>query len=387
MFDFFSVPRICFGAGKLAVLGDLLPPLGPRVLIVYNGGDSVLAKLRDRTAGAGVATTVHRQKGEPTVADIDAGLDVARADGCTGVIGVGGGSAIDAAKAIAGLVTNGGSALDYMEVIGAGKKITQPTAPWIAIPTTAGTGAEVTRNAVVGEPSKQFKASIRSDLLLPRVALVDPELGVGVAAEVTAASGMDALCQCIEAFLSSGANPLTDALALKGVELAAKALPRAVETGTDIAARSDMALAALIGGVCLTNAGLGAVHGFAAPIGASFPVPHGVICAALLPQSLRANAAAAARSPDHEATWDKLVLLGRLLSSKPSLPAGDAPWALVETVAALVRQLRIPRLSQYGLSEASVEPMVALARKASSMKFNPVVLSDDALRDVLKSAL
>lgn len=386
MFDFFSVPRICFGPGKIAVLGDLLQPLGPRVLVVYNGGDSALAKVRDRTAAAGVATTVHRQKGEPTVADIDAGLNVARVDGCTGVIGVGGGSAIDAAKAIAGLLTNGGTALDYMEVIGAGKKITQPAAPWIAIPTTAGTGAEVTRNAVVGEPSKQFKASIRSELLLPRVALVDPELGVGVPADVTAASGMDALCQCIEAYLSTGASPLTDALALKGVELAWSALPLAVADGTDIAARSDMALAALISGVCLTNAGLGAVHGFAAPTGANYPVPHGVVCAALLPHVLKANASVAA-AKGNSVTRLKCIVLGGIIALQTDRPAEELHLAAADAVLDLNQKLRIPQLSTYGIKEGAVESMVSLARKASSMKFNPVLLSDQTLQDILRSAL
>jgi len=385
-FDFFCVPRIVFGAGKLAAIGELMPPLGTRILVVYNGSQTALGKLRDHLAPLGVTVLPHRQKGEPTVADVDIGLDVARREKCTGVIGLGGGSAIDAAKAIAGLLTNGGSALDYMEVIGAGRKISRPAIPWIAIPTTAGTGAEVTRNAVVGEPSKRFKASIRSEHLLPRVALVDPQLGVDVPPAVTAASGMDALCQCIEAYVSSGANPLTDGLALKGIELAARSLAQAADDGSNLAARTDMAMAALLSGICLTNAGLGAVHGFAAPIGANHPAPHAVVCAALLPHVMQANSDAAF-AENRGQLRRKLAEVGRLLADDDRLPEAEAQSAGVAVVAELRRHLKIPRLSQYGLDEAAVAPMVALAKKASSMKFNPVTLSDDTLAEVLRKAL
>jgi alcohol dehydrogenase class IV len=274
-----------------------------------------------------------------------------------------------------------------MEVIGRGQPIRVAATPWIAVPTTAGTGAEATRNAVVGDPGRKFKASLRSELLLPRVALVDPELGVGVPPEVTAASGMDALCQLVESYTSSGASPMTDALAVRGMGLAAEALRRAYLDGSDVDAREDMALAALLSGITLTNAGLGAVHGFAAPLGANFPVPHGVVCAVLLPHVMKANAEALrAQSQDHPALA-RYATVGRVLSGEAALNEGAAVDAGMRAAAELAGALAIPRLSSYGLSDGDVAPMVELAKKASSMRYNPVVLSDEALGEVLRRAL
>ncbi len=197
---------------------------------------------------------------------------------------------------------------------GTGRKITKAAAPWIAIPTTAGTGAEVTRNAVIGATAQRYKASIRGEQLLARIALVDPELGVSTPPGVTASSGMDALCQCIESYTSKGAQPMTDALALQGISLAGRSLRRAVEEGTNLDAREDMALAALLSGITLTNAGLGAVHGFAAPLGANFPVPHGTVCAALLPHVMSANVdALRAVAADHP-TLRRYAAVGRTLA-------------------------------------------------------------------------
>jgi alcohol dehydrogenase class IV len=401
-FDFFSVPRITFGRGKLAILPTLVAPLGPTVLLVHNGGDGP----RDRVAAALSTSEVrlvpYRQKGEPTVADVDDAVAAARRAGCTGVIGAGGGSAIDLAKAVAGLLGNGGSALDYMEVVGRGQPLTKPAALWIAVPTTAGTGAEVTRNAVIGtvasgtavagDRSKRFKASLRSERLLPLAALIDPELQVGVPPDATAWSGMDALCQCVEAYTSRGANPLTDGLALRGITLAAAALRQAHADGGDLDAREAMAAAALLGGVALTNAGLGAVHGFAAPLGANYDAPHGAICAALLPPVMAANVAAA------EAAGDKSLLaryadVGRAMSagdvasaSAPLDPSAAVRWA-VEGTRRLAGDLRTPPLKAFGLTVAAAADMVALAKRASSMKFNPVVLGDDVLARVLAEAI
>jgi len=268
-FDFFPTPRIVFGRGRVAEIGPVARSLGRRALLVYNGDEPGAGGPVDRVAAllreASVETTLFRQRGEPRVADVERAVAAAREAGCDVLVALGGGSAIDCGKAIAGVVANGGSPLDYMEVIGRGRPLTRAALPWVAVPTTAGTGAEVTRNAVVGEPARKFKASLRSELLLPRVALVDPELGKGVPPAVTAASGMDALCQLIESYTSSGAGPMTDALALKGIALVADALPRAYRDGGDLDAREAMALAALLSGITLTNAGLGAVHGFAAP--------------------------------------------------------------------------------------------------------------------------
>jgi alcohol dehydrogenase class IV len=320
------------------------------------------------------------------VDDVDRGVELARAAGADLVIGVGGGSAIDAAKAIAGLLTNGGQAVDYMEVVGKGLKITRPALPWIAVPTTAGTGAEVTRNAVIGLPEKSFKASIRSEHLLPRVAVIDPELGLTVPPNVTASSGMDALCQLIEAYTSTGANPMTDALAVEGIELAGRALRRAYANGADLDAREDMAMAALFSGIALTNAGLGAVHGFAAPVGAKFPVPHGVVCAALLPQVIQANVTAAGNAAAHEVLC-RYAQIGRILTAQPNLDDEPAIQSCIAVAAGLVRDLKIPPLSRFGIGTADVPELVGLARKSSSMKYNPVKLSEDELARVLRRAI
>jgi alcohol dehydrogenase class IV len=301
------------------------------------------------------------------------------------VIGLGGGSAIDAAKAVAGLMTNGGAAIDYMEVIGKGQKITKAAAPWIAVPTTAGTGAEVTKNAVIGSPEHKFKASIRGDHLLARIGLVDPELGVNVPRDVTAASGMDALCQLIESYTSQGANDLTGPLSIEGIALVSETLPRAYADGANVDAREDMAFAALLGGITLTNAGLGAVHGFAAPLGAHFPMPHGVICGVLLPHVMRANIAAlrAEQSP-----WIfNYADVGRALAANAALPDEEAIEIGPGCVDELIKGLALPRLSKYGLQESHIAEIVALAKKTSSMRYNPVALSDEALGEVLRSAL
>jgi alcohol dehydrogenase class IV len=380
-FEFFGPGRIVFGRGKFAQVGELAAGLGKSPMVVYNGRDAI-----DRLTAMLPKAIVRRQRGEPTVVQIDEALGEARRAGCDCVIGLGGGSAIDAAKAVAALLSNGGSPVDYMEVVGKGQKIAKPSAPWMAIPTTAGTGAEATRNAVIGLPEKKFKASIRSELMLPRIALVDAELGVGVSPEVTASSGMDALCQVIESYTSIGTNEMTDVLALCGIEHGARTLPVAFHDGKNIVARECMALTALLSGITLTSAGLGAVHGFAAPIGANFPVPHGTVCAALLPHVVATNVRAL-RAKNETRGLKRYADVGRRLPELGRVDDRTAMDGCVRFLFDLVRELKIPPLKDFGMSEASVKEMVGLARKASSMKFNPVVLTDDELSNALLAAI
>jgi alcohol dehydrogenase class IV len=385
-FEFFGVGRVVFGRGQFARVAELAATLGRSPLLVYNGDEPGRGGALDRLSIAIQPKTLERQRGEPTVSDVDRILDAARTSSCDCVVALGGGSAIDAAKAVAGLLGNGGGALDYMEVVGKGQKIARPAMPWMAIPTTAGTGAEATRNAVIGYPEKQFKASIRSEMLLPRVALIDPEIQKGVPPTVTASSGMDALCQLIESYTSNGANPMTDALALRGMALAAARLRDAYHFGEDVEAREGMAMAALLSGMTLTSAGLGAVHGFAAPLGANFPVPHGTVCAALLPHVIEANVLAArAQSPSHP-VLARYATVGRVLTHE-HFEEHEAIDNAISEIASLARDLKIPRLGTFGLTPAAVPAMVALARKASSMRFNPVTLSDEALAGILERAL
>src|SRR5579871_2640819 len=227
--------------------------------------------------------------GEPTVGLIRQGAAFARERGCDSVVALGGGSAIDAGKAIAALLTNPGDPLDYLEVIGGGQPLAQTPAPFIAVPTTAGTGSEVTRNAVLGSPEHGVKASLRSPLMLPCIALVDPELTYGLPPAVTASTGLDALTQLIEPYVSVRANPIVDAICVDGIQRVAHSLRRAYHDGTDRDARRDMSLASLFGGLALANAGLGVVHGFASPLGGSWKAPHGALCAAILPHGMAAN--------------------------------------------------------------------------------------------------
>jgi alcohol dehydrogenase class IV len=384
-FTFNSVTRIVFGRGTFSQIGATVAEFGSAVLVVSNADNSGKLGLNDKLNALlkekSVVATHFPISGEPTLTDIDRGLDAARSGKCSVVLGLGGGSAIDAAKAIAALLANGGSALDYMEVIGKGQKITKPSVPFISVPTTAGTGAEVTRNAVIGAPEKQFKASLRSEYLLARVALIDPELQLNVRPEITARTGMDALTQLIEAYTSPNANPMTDALALQGIDYAGRSLLKAYRNGSDIEAREGMALAALLSGVTLTNAGLGAVHGFAAPMGARYPAPHGTICAALLPHVTRANIAALRDSnPQHPA-------LDRYARVAETLGCGRDPDKLVAYLMNFVTELKIPRLAEFGLKSADFPEVIAAARKANSMKTNPVTLNDAAMNEILAAAL
>ena len=384
-FEFATVSKILFGRGKIAQLGEIARTLGTSALMIHNGDDPGTGGPVDRAVAslrtAKINVHFKRQRGEPIVADVDAALTVAKQNHCDLVIGLGGGSAIDTAKATAGLLTNGGDCIDYMEVIGKGRKISKPAAPWIAIPTTAGTGAEVTRNAVIGSPEHKFKASIRSDHLLATVALVDPDLGENTPHEVMAASGMDALCQLIESFTSNGANPMTDALAMRALEMG-------MGFTTDIdPARDDremMAYVALVSGLTLTNAGLGAVHGFAAPIGANFPIPHGVICARLLPFVVEENLKSLLLTPTNQYALSRYLVLNQTVPI--SFSAGREK-ALVNYLHAKIEHLQIRPLMQYGIQESDIPGMVALAKKTSSMKYNPVVLADDVLANILRSAL
>lgn len=389
-FEFFSVPRIVFGAGTFERIGELSRELGQAALIVSNAGDigdgGIVDRLVSLLAAAGIRSTCCRQRGEPQVEDVDRAVELARREAVEIVIGIGGGSAIDTAKAAAGLLANGGTPLDYLEVVGKGQKLGQPAAPWIAVPTTAGTGAEVTRNAVIGCPAQKYKASLRSPLLLARVALIDPELGVAVPRDVAACSGMDALAQLIESYTSNQAQPITDALALQGMSLAARALPRIDADPGDTDARGEMALAALLSGVTLTNVGLGAVHGFAAPLGAHLPIPHGAICAALLPHVMRANAAALARESPAHPVLRRYATIGRTITGQQGTSDAAAIDAGIHHAEQLATALRIPRLEPLGLTPEHIPELAALARRASSMRYNPIVLSDETLIHVLHQA-
>jgi alcohol dehydrogenase class IV len=313
---------------------------------------------------------------------VDQAKSLAMEKECDLVIAVGGGSVIDAGKAVAGMLNNPGSVLDYLEVVGGGKPIRQPAAPWIAVPTTAGTGAEVTRNAVLDVPERRVKVSLRSHHLLPTLAIIDPELTFSLPPAITAYTGMDALTQLIEPFVSNAANPLTDGACREGLRLAAPSLPAAYHNGADPEARTSMSAAALLGGIALANARLGAVHGFAGVLGGTTGHPHGALCARLLPFVIEANLQALRRSSTND-TLDRYAEVARILTGDPAATADDGlAW-----VSRLDEEFAIPRLRESGLTEADFGHVIPAAQRASSMQGNPVKLSDAELRTILEKAL
>lgn len=382
-FEFATATRIVFGSGSLKEIGPIARTLGRSALVVTGATPDRAKRLLDRLGEAGIAASVLALGGEPTLHHVAHGVAQARGAGCDLVIGFGGGSAMDTAKAIAAMLANDGDLLDYLEVIGRGRALEKASLPCIAIPTTAGTGAEVTRNAVLACSEHGLKVSLRSPLLLPRLALVDPELALRLPPAITATTGLDALTQLIEGFVSCRANPLTDALCREGLTRAARSLDVAWAEGEHLAAREDMALAALFSGLTLANAGLGAVHGFAAPVGGMFDAPHGAVCAALLPHVMSANLnALRERAPRHPALarYEELALL---LTAEAGAPAEQG----VEWVAGLVDEFAIPGLRAYGVAEANLEELAYRAQQASSMKGNPVVLTLAELTQILQRAL
>ena len=383
-FEFATAGRIVFGAGVAGEIGTLASPLMHRVLLV-TGRDSARAEpLAARLRAAGCVLTGFAVAREPQIEDVREALRVARAAACDGVVAVGGGSALDAGKAVAALLANEGDPLDYLEVIGEGRKLTEPAAPLVAVPTTAGTGSEVTRNAVLGSSEHRVKVSLRSPLMLPRLALVDPELTLGLPPEATASTGMDALTQLIEPFVSRRATPLTDAVCRAGLDRAVRSLERAFDDGSDHAARTDMAFASLCGGLALANAGLGAAHGLAGPIGGMFPgAPHGALCARLLSGVMQANIhALCERAPESEAR-ERYDRLARILTGNPEAHAPDG----IARVRGLCDRLRIPALSAWGITPDHIDDIVSRARRASSMQANPVELTPTELANVLSGAL
>jgi alcohol dehydrogenase class IV len=382
-FEFATATRIVFGAGRVREAVPAAALLGHRALIVTGSNPSRLDFLIKELQAQKVECVLFSIKGEPTIPAVLSGIDAARKSGCEIVIGIGGGSALDGAKAIAALIANPGDPLDYLEIVGSGKPLTQPCAPCICIPTTAGTGCEVTRNSVLVSPEHRVKVSLRSPRMLPLLAVVDPDLTHSLSSLTTASTGMDALTQLIEPFVSNFSNPLTDALCRDGMQRVASSLRAACDNGRNARARENMALASLFGGLALANAGLGAVHGLAAPLGGSLAVPHGVVCARLLPIVMDANLKAlSVRSGSSEALsrYDEIA---RLLTGKSSALANDG----VAWIRSLGDELSIPHLSGFGIIPEDLQAIAINAKKASSMKGNPIELTVGELTAILHEAL
>ncbi len=378
-FEFATAATILVGRGTRDELAPRVARLGTRVFVVTGTTvarvEIVTAPLAERLVGSWAVGH------EPTIDDARRGSAAARARRADVVVAIGGGSVIDLGKAIAALATNDGDPLEYVEVIGRGRALGRQPLPCVAVPTTAGTGAEVTRNAVLASPADGVKVSLRSPLMLPRLAIIDPELTIALPPPLTAATGMDALTQLVEPFVSVRATPLVDAICIDGLPRAGRALREAYVNGADIAAREDMALASLFGGLALANAGLGAAHGIAAAVGGRFSAPHGAVCAALLPGTVAVNIRALRERDPGGPGVPRYQTVARLLTGTGDI---DAFPAWLDTLRA---DLAIPGLAAYGVTAGDVDALAAAAGRASSTRANPIELTEEELREAIERAL
>lgn len=386
-FEFLPLPQIYFGRKQINKISSSTKQYGHNTLIVVSESvwknNEIQSIIDIEFATNDISKTVFLSKGEPTTKKVDQGVERARKEKVDVIIAIGGGSALDLGKAIAGLVPNTGSAKDYMEVIGKGAKINNQPLPLIVIPTTAGTGTEVTKNAVILSREDKLKSSIRSPLLIPKVAIIDPELMVSLPKEITASCGLDALTQLIEAFTSNKSQPITDSLAILGIQKVTESLIRAFDEGNDLDAREDMAFASLLSGICLANAGLGAVHGLAGPIGGMFDAPHGMICGALLAPTIEQNILKLLSQIPYSNKLSKYARLGEIVSGHSFESIREAVTNIIGYTKNITKILEMPKLSEFGIKQSDFDIIITKAKKSSSMKYNPVELSDEQLTKIL----
>lgn len=382
-FEFATTQRIIFGPGQMRELPVIAKTMGSRAAFITGSNAERIAPVFQILKSCGTQPAAFSIAAEPTTERIATIAAQARELGCDFVVAFGGGSVIDAGKAMAALLTNTRDLMTYLEVIGKGEPLTNDPAPCIAIPTTAGTGAEVTRNVVLLSPEHQVKVSMRHPKMLPTVALVDPELTCSMPPSVTASTGLDAFTQLLEAFVSAKANPLTDGLCREGLKYVSRSLHRAYTHGDDLNARTDMALGSLFGGLALANAGLGAVHGFAGPIGGMFKAPHGMVCAALLPAVFETNVRALKERAAESPALGKYHEVATIITGSRNAKLDDA----LEWIKELCMQMHVPGLEDLGVADADIPAIVEKGRQASSMKGNPIQLTDDELATILSRSL
>ncbi len=382
-FEFATAQRIIFGCGKISLLPELVKGLGTKAALITGSSAERTGPIFRMLQEAGTAPAAFSITGEPKtdrIAKLAAG---ARELGCDFVVAFGGGSVLDTGKAMAALLTNTGELMDYLEVIGKGLPLTEDPAPCIAVPTTAGTGSEVTRNAVLHSAEHQVKVSLRHPKMLPDIALVDPELTLPAPPAVTASTGLDALVQLLEAFISRKASPLTDAVCREGLTRMGGSLLQAYAKGDDLEARTNMAFASLCSGLALANGGLGVIHGFAGPIGGMFDAPHGMVCASLLPAAAQANYDALRKRDPQNPALGKMLEAARIILNNPDGTIEEAIAQLKNTCT----QMLVPGLEDFGIRESDIPAITAKAKNASSMKGNPIELTDEELAGILEEAL
>ncbi len=390
------LPAVEFGRGRVAGLPGIVARHGARALLVTGARSfretATWPALLAGLAAAGLESREMTVAGEPSPALVDAAVARFAPDGIDVVVGIGGGSALDAAKAIAGMLRTGRSVMDHLEIVGRGLPYAGPSVPFIAVPTTAGTGSEATKNAVLSVRGPDgFKRSFRDDRLVAAVAVVDPDLLDTCPPALIATDGMDAVTQLLEAYVSTGAGPVTDALALAGLAAARDALLSWHDAGpgrgeATVAARERMAFAALASGICLAHAGLGSVHGIAAPLGALLPIPHGAACGAALARATEVNIAALAGRDPEGPGLARYAEAGRVLAADPSLGDEAARGTLVATLERWASHLGIRGLAAYGLTPSMV-PEVVAASRGGSMRTNPIVLTDEEIAVVIGAAM
>jgi alcohol dehydrogenase class IV len=383
-FEFATANRIIFGPGVFEQVAPLVSDLGKKVFVLTGGvpdkADALLKQLQDYRMEVEIFSIPDT---EPTVDLALESINSARKAGSEVVIGLGGGSVLDTGKVVSALLTNHGALMSYLEVIGEAQSLAIPSAPYVAVTTTAGTGSEVTRNAVLDSPQHRVKVSMRHPYMLPNVAVIDPELTHSMPPQLTASTGLDALTQVLEPYVSNKSNPFTDALCREGMQRAARSLQRVYENGTDAAAREDMSIVSLFGGLALANAKLGAVHGFAGPLGGMFHAPHGALCARLLPIVMEMNVRAL-----HHRAPDSLYLkrydeVAHLLTGDSQAKAEDG----VQWIQTLCQQLKIPPLSEYGVGVKDCATVIPKVKNASSTRGNPIELEEGELEEILLKSL
>jgi alcohol dehydrogenase class IV len=382
-FQFATSAQIIFGTGKHREIADLAAPLGIKALLISGSGGAQPERITRLLDDKKLSWCNFKVSGEPTVELILEGVQFAKAQACDYVIAYGGGSVLDSGKAIAAMLSNPGDLLDYLEIVGKNLPLINRSAPMIAIPTTAGTGTEVTRNAVLAVTEKKVKVSLRSAFLLPTIALVDPELTLSMPPAITASSGMDALTQLIEPYVSQRANPMTDLFAREGIQCAGRSLREATLHGDHLAAREEMAWASLLGGMCLANAGLGAVHGFAGPLGGMFEAPHGAVCARLLPFACEMNVKSLRERDPHNPALQRYLHVAQILTGDEAATIEEG----FEWMDSLRAELQIPPLASYGITRIDIPQIVEKSKNSSSMKGNPIPLTEQEMSEILLQAL
>lgn len=390
-FSIARLPSIEFGRGSIGKLPQLVGRYGHRILLITGAGAIERApqwqSLLDHFACANIEWQRIRVSGEPSPERVDGIVSEFHDMPLDAVVGLGGGSVLDAAKAVAGLLPRGNSVMDHLEGVGPELPYQGPPLPFIAVPTTAGTGSEATKNAVLSRQGLDgFKKSFRDEQLIPAHAVVDPDLLATCPPAQIAANGMDALTQLMESYVSLRANPFTDALALSGLQAARDGLLTWYELGADATeAHPRMAYASLLSGICLAQTGLGSVHGLASPLGAFFPIPHGVVCGTLVASATRINIEAMQAREPHNIALTKYADIGRLFEGG-STDDEAARHTLVALLEQWTTRMGLERLSAYGVQEPDISRVVANSR-GSSMKTNPIVLTDDEIRQVVAARL